>query len=293
MLRYSLLFGLFLYCWSAVGQEIKPRGYFSKDTVQIGEHVDFTIVVDYPRGMEILFPDSTYSFAPFEYLDKSYLTTVSDLSLSNDSVVYNLTTFQLDSIQQLTLPIFVIIDGDSTEIQTNPDELFIQQVITENVDSLNIKESIDYQAVDKAFNYPYLLIGLGILAVIGVLITVFFGSAIKKRYQLYRMRKSHLKFLERFKAMLDEASESSKKAENLLALWKSYLERLEGMPYTKLTTREIVTLDHNQEFTDTLRSMDSNIYGDFKKSDIKDLIVRLKEFGIDRFAKKLDELKHA
>jgi hypothetical protein len=65
------------------------------------------------------------------------------------------------------------------------------------------------------------------------------------------------------------------------------------MPYTKLTTREIVTLEQNQEFTDTLREIDSNIYGEFRKSDIKDSISRLKEFGIDRFAKKIDELRHA
>jgi len=283
-------------CFSGLisfAQEIKPRGYFSADTVMIGEHVDFTLIVDYPRGMEILFPDSSFNFQPYEFIDKSYLHTTSNLTTSSDSVVYTLATFSLDSIQSLSLPIFVVIDGDSTRIESNPDELILQQLISNSIDSLSVQETIDYQSVNKAFNYPYVLIGLGILAVIVLAVAVFFGKEIRKRYQLYRLRKAHVKFLEQFRSMQDAGLESSNQAEHLLAYWKSYLEKLEGMPYTKLTTREIVTLEQNKEFTDTLRLIDSNIYGDFRRSDIKESINRLKEFGIDRFTKKVDELKHA
>lgn len=292
--KVTLLVGFWCFtCLSAFAQEIKPRAYFSRDTVQIGEHVDFTMVLEYPRGMEVLFPDSSYNFQPFDFIGKSYLSTTSNQSISSDSVVYQLTTFALDSVQKLILPVFVIIDGDSTRIDSNPDELYLQQLITTDIDSLSVKETIDYQKVDKAINYPYLLIGLGVLIVIAILIAVFFGKEIRRKYKLYRLRKAHLKFLEQFKTLLDGGLESSDKAEHVLAFWKGYLERLEGMPYTKLTTREIVTLEQNQEFTDTLRQIDSNIYGEFRKSDIKDSITRLKEFGIDRFAKKIEELRHA
>jgi len=286
------LFLVFTVIPQAVGQEVKTRAYFSKDTLQIGEPVDFTLVADYPRGIEVLFPDSTYNFTPFEYLDKSYLSTVSDVSRSNDSVVYRLTTFELDTIQKLGLPVFLISGGDSIAIESNIDSLYLQHLITSEVDSLQVKETIDYHTVSRAFNYPYLLIALGILLVIGILVAVFFGKEIKRRYTLYRMRKSHLKFLETFKQLQSQGLESSEKAEHLLGYWKAYLERLEGLPYTKLTTREIVTIDQNQEFTDTLKNMDSNIYGNYKSADIKNLVVRLKEFGIDRFSKKIKELKH-
>ena len=83
-------------------QEVKTRSYFSKDTVQIGEPVDYTMIVEYPRGVEVLFPDSTYSYSPFEFFWlKSYLGTVSDAATSNDSVVYQLTTFALDTFPKL------------------------------------------------------------------------------------------------------------------------------------------------------------------------------------------------
>ena len=261
--------------------------------MQVGEHVDFTMIVEYPRGMELLFPDSSFNYSPFEFLKKSYLSTVSDLSTSSDSVVYSLTSFELDSIQELSLPVFVIVDGDSTQIYSNSDQIVLQEVITESIDSLSVQETTDYQKVSKAFNYPYLLIALGVLALTGVLVAIFFGNEIKRRYKLYLMRKAHLKFLQRFKILQDQGLESSHKAETLLAYWKTYLERLEGMPYTKLTTREIVTFDQNEELKETLRSLDSNIYGEFRKADISDLAVKLKEFGIDRFAKKMEEVKHA
>ncbi len=275
-----------------LGQEIIPRGYFSKDTVKIGEHIDFTMVIDYPRELEVLFPDSTYDYYPFEFQGKSYLSTISDETTSNDSVVFHLVTFDLDSKQKLSLPIYLVIDSDSTKIYSNLDSLFLQLVITENIDSLNVQETIDYQKVSKAFNYPYLLIALGIIVVIAILIAVFFGKDINKRFKLYRLRRAHLKFLEKFKLLQNEGLESSDKTEHLLGFWKTYLERLEGMPYTKLTTKEIITFEQNQEFKETLRSIDSNIYGEFNKSDINGLVSKLKEFGIDRFIQKIDQLNH-
>ena len=275
-----------------LGQEIIPRGSFSKDTIQIGEHVNFTLILDYPRGLEVLFPDSSYDYYPFEYLGKSYLGTISDEIISNDSVVYELTTFELDSIQTLILPVFLVTKGDSIKVESNLDSLVLQLVITDNIDSLNIQETIDYQKVSKAFNYPYLLIALGLLLVIAILVAVFFGKEIGRRFSLYRLRRTHLKFLEKFKLLQNQGFGSSDKAEYLLGFWKAYLERLEGLPYTKLTTKEIVTFDHNQDFKETLRLMDSNIYGEFISSDMNGLVSKLKEFGIDRFSQKIDDLKH-
>ena len=293
---YKLLFFcvVLLQLTSGVfGQEISPRGYFSKDTILIGEHVDFTVVVNYPRAMEVLFPDSSYNFYPFEFLNKSYLHTVSDVTSSNDSVVYQLTTFELDSLQELAVPIFLLLNGDSTEIKSNSDNLFVQQIIVENIDSLVIKETIDYQSVSKAFNYPYLLIALGIMLILAILVAIIFGKEIKIRFKLYRLRRAHLKFLEKFGLMQNAGFNSSKEVENILGFWKAYLERLEGMPYTKLTTREIVTFQENSDFKETLQTMDSNIYGRYNSTDINGLVTKLKEFGIDRFIQKIDEVKHA
>ena len=289
---------ILIMAWLGLGvihsqaQEIKTRGYFSQDTLKIGEVVDYTLIVDYPRGLEVLFPDSSFSFSPFEYVDRSYQETQSDLTKSHDSVVYRLTTFEMDSIQGLALPVYMITDGDSLPIFPPPDSVLMAFVITESIDSLSVKETAEYQTVEKAFNYPYLLIALGGLLVVIAVILALFGKQLKTRLQLYRLRRAHEKFVTKFASLQQKGLNTVDQAEYLLGFWKKYLERLDGLPYTKLTTREIVTIEDNEEFKDTLKSMDRNIYGQFNAPAVDQLSSKLKEFSVDRYLRKIDQLKH-
>jgi len=273
-------------------QEVKPRGYFSKDSMKVGEVVDYTLIVDYPRGMEILFPDSSFSFSSFEYVDRSFQQTESDLTTSHDSVVYQFTTFEMDSVQRLTLPIYIITGGDSLTLAPPVDSVIMQFMITESLDSLSVKETANYQEVNKAFNYPYLLIGMGVLGVLIAVVLMVFGKRIRTRLLLYRLRLAHERFVNKFAQLQTKGLKSVEQAEFLLAYWKRYLEKLDGLPYTKLTTKEIVTIEENQEFKDTLKLMDRNIYGQFNAPSVDQLSTKLKEYSIDRYQKKIEELKH-
>ncbi len=292
MLKPLVLLVLALSGVHLQAQEVKPRGYFSKDSLKVGQVVDYTLIVDYPRGMEILFPDSSFSFLPFEYVDRSFQQTESDLTTSHDSVVYQLTTFEMDSVQRLALPIYIISDGDSLTLAPPVDSVIIQFLITESLDSLSVKETANYQEVHKAFNYPYLLIGLGVLGILIAVVLGVFGKRIRSRLLLYRLRLAHERFVNKFAQLQAKGLKSVEQAEFLLAFWKKYLEKLDGMPYTKLTTKEIVTIEENQEFKDTLKLMDRNIYGRFNAPSVDQLSTKLKEFSIDRYQKKIEELKH-
>ncbi|MDH3709511.1 MAG: hypothetical protein OER04_06465 [Cyclobacteriaceae bacterium] len=292
MLKPLVLLVLALCGLHLQAQEVKPRGYFSKDSMKVGEVVDYTLIVDYPRGMEILFPDSSFSFSSFEYVDRSFQQTESDLTTSHDSVVYQFTTFEMDSVQRLTLPIYIITGGDSLTLAPPVDSVIMQFMITESLDSLSVKETANYQEVNKAFNYPYLLIGMGVLGVLIAVVLMVFGKRIRTRLLLYRLRLAHERFVNKFAQLQTKGLKSVEQAEFLLAYWKRYLEKLDGLPYTKLTTKEIVTIEENQEFKDTLKLMDRNIYGQFNAPSVDQLSTKLKEYSIDRYQKKIEELKH-
>ena len=162
-------------------QEIKPVGEFLKDSVMVGAPVEYSFRVKYPKTMEALFPDSTYDFSPFEFVQKDIFNTLSDTAQSYDSVVYHLITFELDEVQSLALPIYLIIDGDSTEIYSASDSIFFKTVIAEELDSLALLKNTEHQEVAKQFNYPYLIIGIvAVLLVIGILIALF-GKSIYQR----------------------------------------------------------------------------------------------------------------
>src|SRR5690349_8535923 len=77
-------------------QEIKVAGGFVKDSVQIGEPVAYYLSASYPQSLTVLFPDSVFSFAPFEYSRKTFYPTVTSHGTSRDSVIYYLTTFEID-----------------------------------------------------------------------------------------------------------------------------------------------------------------------------------------------------
>ena len=79
LIRYSFpLFALHLLLSSVSAQSLKPRGYFSADTVKVGEPVHYTLTFRYPRNLEVVFPGEEAQYVPFEYLDRTFFPTRSD-----------------------------------------------------------------------------------------------------------------------------------------------------------------------------------------------------------------------
>src|SRR5689334_85076 len=75
--RFYLLTTLFyiLFFPSIRAQEIKVKAKFDGDSVKIGKPVEFFLTAHYPEKLNLLFPDSTFSFAPFELQKKIYFPT--------------------------------------------------------------------------------------------------------------------------------------------------------------------------------------------------------------------------
>ena len=80
------------------------------------------------------------------------------------------------------------------------------------------------------------------------------------------------------------------KVEHIVAVWKKYLERLENFPYSKLTTKEILTIDQNRHFKETLKSLDRNIYDRLDAIHLVELFDNLQEFGQQRFMQRLERI---
>jgi hypothetical protein len=106
-----------VFCIVSSAQTIDTKGGFLSDSLKIGEETAFYLSSRYPSEFTVLFPDSTYSFAPFEYSRKVYFPTRTKNGQSVDSTVYYLSTFEIDSIQTLSLPSFII---PATARSSNP-----------------------------------------------------------------------------------------------------------------------------------------------------------------------------
>lgn len=282
----------------ASGQQPVPKGSFIEDSLKIGQPVRYTLSIQYPEEMDVVFPDSLFNFAPFELSRKEYFPTRTQAGLSYDSAIYYLVSFEIDTAQMLSLPIFRLSFEDSIRMVPPSDTIYLQQLVTEIPDSVAIEampllENTDYLQVDYEFNYPYFFIGLTIFVIVAFGIFIFYGKTIYNRFKAYRLQKQHDRFMVYFeKLTAEKPSELSKHAEEVIVVWKGYLEKLEPWPYRTLTTRELLTTAHAPELEDAMHSIDRAIYSPTANLVPPQSYAALRDFAENRFQIKLDQLKH-
>ena len=148
-----LLLFLLFDLTSGYSQSVQPKGEFLEDTISIGKSIPYALSIKYPKALDIVFPDSIFDFSPYEIEEKIYFPTVSDDEFSFDSAVYYITTFEIDTVQYLALPIYLLQGGDSVEIKAAQDSVILRQLVTEIPDSVAVeamplKESTIYKSVD-------------------------------------------------------------------------------------------------------------------------------------------------
>lgn len=289
---------LMLVMPAAVAQEsAQVKGHFEADRISIGEVVPYSLTARYPRTQQVVFPDSTFSFKPFEFSKKKFFTTRTTGATSYDSVVYFLTTFEIDSIQRLKLPVFVLQEKDCVAFYTTPDSISLNYLVASLPDSVSaeklpLKTNTAYQKVKWILNYPVVLAGVLALLVASVIVWVVFGKRIRRYFTLRKLNKDYQEFISRFNRSIEKLSTefSSSKAEEAVVVWKSYMENLEKYPYTKFTSREIVRLVSDGNLDKALHSIDRGIYGGF--SSTIEPFKFLQSYSQQRFQKKEAEVKN-
>jgi len=166
-------------------------------------------------------------------------------------------------------------------------------IVTEIPENPELKANTDLVNINKQFNYPYLLLILGTLFFIVFIVALFFGKQLSRAWKVYRLKRSHKRFIERFFNLMRDASSNnpSKTPEHVLAFWKRYLERLEKKPISKLTTKEILVLHSNGQLKENLKTIDRSIYGGEKGNDLFASFDYLMKFSIEVYNQKIDEVK--
>lgn len=299
MLRFGSI--VLLGCLIQLGvsaQEIKVTSGFVKDSVAIGEPVTYYLTARYPESVMALFPDSTFKFSPFEFGDKQFFPTKTTGGISYDSAVYELSTFEIDRTQYLSLPVYVTTARDCTAFESARDSVFLIEQIkipptdTIALNNLSLKSNTLYERVFTQFNTFILLIVLSVLVIAAILGWIFFGKRIIRYFRIKKMEKKYQQFIQAFSKQAEDASQSfsREKTEAALSTWKKYLEQLERKPYTKLTTREVVKMDADAALGNSLAMIDNAIYGN--QTAVAEPLKSLKTIAEERFTKKINHIRH-
>jgi hypothetical protein len=296
----ALLFVLiFISSLIAHAQEkVNVVGRFKTDSVKLGEPIEYYVTAKYPSHWQVLLPDSTYSFTPFDFQKKIYFPTRTVNNVSTDSVLYLISTYEIDSIQTLKIPAFVVLPNDCTAYESNIDTVFFKHLVSNVPDSLAaeqlpLKTNTAYNSVSWLFNYPVFSIVAGVLIIISILVWLIFGKRIKRHFTLKRLTKKHHEFVNSYDSAVEKLKSgfTPESAEKSVLIWKKYMEDLVTKPYTKSTTRELKEIENNEKLVSALSAIDRSIYG-YIPPDTYDSFTNLKEFSQMQFNKKLEELKH-
>lgn len=262
--KFSLfLLGLLVMSMS-YSQQVVVKGGFVEDSLKIGQDIHFWLSAHYPEKIDLILPDTTFNFQPFEFSGKTYFPGKISDSVVIDSAVYTLQSFEIDAIQLLSLPVFVLnTAGDTLRIASNTDSIIFTTLVPVVTDSTRLKTNLAYQDVSRQFNFPLLWIILGVLAVIAIAVLLIFGKKIRKRWFLRKLGKRYATFSAQLSAAIDQLKKAPEQqlAEHTLSLWKNFMETLENKPFSRYTTKEIMALDYTDELNATLKNIDRCVYG--------------------------------
>ena len=285
---------LFIISFKSIGQEIKVEGNFIEDSIQIGNIVSYNLNISYPNNIEVLLPDSNYNYIPFEYINKSYSSTINDSIYNYDEVNYKFTSFNLDSIQFLKLPVFIINSKDSLIMYSNTDSIFLMEFIKELSDSLNVKSNTKFSFVGLAIDYKFITKITSFLILFLITFYLLFRKKINKYFKIRIAKKEYNTFINKIEKLNDEIQNDFKieKIELFLLLWKRYNEKVSKYPYSSLTTSEIIHLGIVNDIKENINSLDNTIYGNKKMIDFKKNFIMLKKHSTKIFNNKLKEINN-
>ena len=293
LLLYILAITLSL---SGFSQQITVRGGFIQDSVRIGEKIDYWLTAQYPEAKDLLLPDTLYSFTPWEFYGKKYFPSQLNNGIVYDSAVYSLESYEIDAVQYLSLPAFIVErEEDTVVIDGNLDSIFFSTMLPVAADTLSLKTNLDYQDVDSMVNYPLIWIVLGVLLILIIIGFLVFGKRIRKEFKLRRLKKEYLKFSELLSHNIKslKSSPNQKIAEASITQWKAFLETMEQRPFTKLTTKEIMALEYTNELNGTLKNIDRCVYGGKLDENLYKDFQAIEDFTQHRYSVITDQIKNS
>ncbi|MCI0751923.1 MAG: hypothetical protein L0Y35_08800 [Flammeovirgaceae bacterium] len=298
MVKTLLFFFFFVMSAVSFSQSVTVYGSFQKDSIAIGEPVVYSLAARYTSNQNILFPDSTYNFSPFEFSKKIFFPTKTTEGYSFDSAVYYLSTFEVDSIQYLSLPVFTVHPSDCTVTSALRDSILLREMValmppdTVSAQNLPLKVDLLYNPVDYLLNYPVIGLVVGGLLILILIIWLIFGKRIKKYFSIKKLRRNYHTFITDYNSMIGKVTSqfSPEGTEHALARWKRYMEVLESKPYTKITTREAMKLFNDQTLVTTLSKLDAAVYG--HNTLVEEPLKNLGQYAEQKFNAKLEAIKH-
>lgn len=293
IIRISILMIFFIAGLQAQNSNIKPIAICDKDRIKIGEPFHISLFLDYPSDQQIFFPDSSYLYPNCVLKERKFFPTRTRNNISRDCVVYQLACFNPDPVQELQLPVMQLNSADTIKFPANTIRLNViseSDSLPENAEFINNTQPV---FISQRINYPYLISGFVLFILILLFLNFFLDKPIQRFFLRWIETRRHARFIQAFEKREGEIIENPAvtEMEALVVLWKQYLQRVEGIPYSTFTSLEINKMFQDASLKNSLKEIDRWIYGGLAPENTPDCLLILKAKSIEVFQRKLESLK--
>ena len=287
-----LLFFLGL-SFSSLAQSVEINGYFTQDSARLGERVGFVLKARYPETTQLVFPDSTFDFSPLILLEKKTYISHTSEGVTVDSAVYYVSNFSLEPSVYLSLPAYELNRYDSITYFSNEAELKLKLTLDSIPEQPIFQDNNVYQPLERNFNWLLAtLIAGGVIVLLGGF-ALLFAKRIKAIFKRNREKLRWVQFERKYKklaALLGQKPELER-ADELIGLWKGYMESITDLPFQEWTSSEISEVLEDQDIFKALRSIDMIIYAG-KEAKSEEATNYLMEVARSKYQEKLKQISN-
>lgn len=279
--------------FSTFAQNVQVEGYFTQDSARLGERVGFVLKARYPETTQLLFPDSTYDFSPLVLLEKKTFISQTSEGITLDSTVYFVSNFSLEPSIYLSLPVYELSRYDSITYFSNEAELKLKLMLDSIPEQPVFQENNVYQPLERNFNWLLAaLISGGVIILLGGFALLFL-KRIKAIFWKNREKLRWMQFERKYKKLAGLLGQNPalELADEVIGLWKGYLESITDLPFQEWTSSEISEALDDKEIFKALRAIDMIIYAG-KEAKTEETTDYLLEVAKTKYQEKLNQIRH-
>ena len=263
----------------------------AQDSIQVGEPFEATLEVYHQLGEVVVFPDSLSDFKGFEFVSKKWEPTLLTDSGIVDKAIYQLSTYELDTIQYLSLPVVELVRKDSMKRYSNFDSVRIHFELDSLPMTIIMKE-------DTSFVRPELPV-FKITVIFGVIVGfiyilgswLWFGKVWVARVKTLLIKRKLKRFDKSFVDLKHKVEQDLKSKNELVVFWKKYCNTVSDFAFRSLTTQDILKLYDDEELSIALHHFDSTVYGNKPMMNFEVQSEKLKEFAHKLTLERIKKIK--
>lgn len=294
-----LIASAFLY----TGGQAQPTASLSTKTeiVEIGRPFSFEMEIMHPSDMVVIFPDSSMGdLFPYELFSNQAIPTQTDdeTGLSTDRTLYQIYTWEVDSLQSLRLPFHYIVNGDTLTAYSNTLKFVLDQKIPQVTDSTKVQFIEGLAVVDEPTNVARVLAWICIVVFVLTMAFILLRGPVAKRIQRWKVEKEWKKYSARLEKYRNKTAQKEEFLEGVNAAWKDYFDRNYDFALRSLTTDELGQLmpgeninlpdDELRFLVNSSRMNDQYIYAgiDVDETELKEIFSEVSQAMLSEYARR-------